>query len=463
MRLEHIDTLPEIAIIYARYSSHRQGEQSIEGQITAARGWAEQHNCKIVKTYADRAVSGRTDDRVEFQLMLRELEKIRPNYLILWKIDRMGRNKEEIAYNKYRCKKAGVKVVYVAEDIPSTPEGVILESVLEGMAEYYSVQLAQNIRRGQRVAAEKCQFVGGPRMLGYVTGPDKRYVIDPDGAAIVRQIFSRYVAGESQAEIIRSLNSQGARTTKGSTFTVNSLRTLLKNEKYTGVYIFNGGEIRVEGGIPAIIDHATWEKAQKLMIKNQRAPAKRWEKANYLLTDKLFCGSCGGPMSGISGTSRNGEKHSYYTCSNRHRKTGGNGCKKKNVRKNWIEGIVLRYTKYILSDNELLEYIADKCYDAYAADKADTSYIDSLRASLKETTMALNNLLRALEAGIFNSTTKSRMDELENQKKQIEESIEIARVDAKLRLTRDDILYVLHKFRELDYDNPDHETPENSV
>ena len=438
------------AVAYYRYSSHRQGEQSIEGQAKAARAWATGKNCTILKEYADRAISGRTDDRAEFQLMLKELDKIRPTYLILWKVDRMGRNKEEIAYNKYRCKKAGTKIVYVAEDIPSSPEGVILESLLEGLAEYYSIQMAQNIRRGQRNAAEKCQFIGGNRMFGYVSGPDKKYVIDPERAPIVREIFGRYLGGESQAEIVKWLNEQGVRTLKDSPFTINSLRTLLKNEKYSGVYIFNGGEVRIEGGVPAIIDHETWEKAQKMMVKNQRAPAKRWDKTDYLLTDKLFCGRCGGPMSGISGTSHSGEKHCYYTCANRHKKTGGNGCKKKNVRKNWIEDLVLRHVAYVLSQDALLEAIADKCYEVYMADKHDTSYVDSLKANLKETKAALNNILRAIEAGIFNETTKARMDELEDQKRQISEAIELAQAETSLHLTREQILFFLLKFRSLD-------------
>lgn len=438
------------AVAYYRYSSHRQGEQSIEGQANAARAWAAGKNCIILKEYADRAVSGRTDDRAEFQLMLKELEKIRPKYLILWKVDRMGRNKEEIAYNKYRCKKAGTKVVYVAEDIPSTPEGVILESILEGMAEYYSIQMAQNIRRGQRNAAEKCQFIGGNRMFGYVSGPDKKYVLDPERAPIVREIFTRYANGESQMDIINWLNEQGIRTLRGTVFTPNSIRTLLKNEKYTGVYIFNKGEVRIEGGVPAIIDHETWEKAQAMMRKNQRGPSKRWENADYLLTDKLFCGHCGGPMSGISGTSRSGEKHCYYTCANRHRKSGGNGCKKKNVRKEWIEDLVLRHTQYIISHDDLLESIADKCYEIYMADKQDTSYVETLKSNLKETQAALNNILKAIEAGIFNDTTKARMDELEAQKRQITDAIQQAQIDASLHLTREQILFSLNRFRNLD-------------
>lgn len=441
------------AVAYYRYSSHRQGEQSIEGQAKHAKDWAAKHGCTLVKEYADRAVSGRSDDRAQFQLMLRELEKIRPDYLILWKVDRMGRNKEEIAYNKYRCKKAGVKVAYVAEEIPNTPEGVILESVLEGFAEYYSLQMAQNIRRGQRNAAEKCQVVGGRRMLGYKTGANKQHEIDEAEAAVVRQIFKWYLDGKSQSEIVKELNASGHRTVRGHTFTVNSLRTLLKNEKYTGVYIFSD-QVRIEGGMPVIIDRDTWEKAQKLMQTNKRAPAAR-ETADYILTDKLFCGHCGGPMSGISGKSRNGSIHRYYTCSSRHHKRNTSTCKKKNVRKEWIEETVLRHTYYLLNKEGLLEQIAHRCWEIYSKAADDTSYIDALKADLKETQTALDNLMKALEAGIFSASTKERLDQLEEKKLQLMEAIAEESSLSTLKLTEEHILFYLCKMREIPHDDPE--------
>lgn len=437
------------AVAYYRYSpGSRQGEQSIEGQAAEAHRWAMEHDVQIVREYADRRISGRSDDRAEFQQMLRELDKIRPTYLILWKLDRFGRNREEIAFNKHKVKKAGAKLVYVAESIPDTPEGVILESVMEGMAEYYSLQLSSNIRRGQKNAAAKCQVLGGCRIIGYKTGADKRYEIDPDRAPLVKEIFRRYIDGESQTEIVQWLNSAGHRTLKNAPFTINSLRSLLKNEKYTGVYIWKD-EVRVEGGMPAIIDHETWEKAQKFMRTNQKHPSRRDVDVEFMLTGKLFCGHCGGPMSGISGTSRSGATHYYYTCSSRHKKTGGNGCKKKNVRKEWIEDSVLRNIGYLLAKDETLEAIADKCWEVYSAERDDTSYLDGLQASLKDVQRSLSNIMKAIEMGIFNATTADRMAELEDQKRQLEDEIKLSKLDTSLSLTRDHILFFLLKFREL--------------
>ena len=210
----HADSINKTAVAYYRYSpGSRQTEQSIEGQAAEAHRWATEHNVQIVREYADRRASGRSDDRAEFQMMLKDLEKIRPTYLIVWKLDRFGRNREEIAFNKHKVKKSGSKLIYVAEAIPDTPEGVILESLMEGMAEYYSLQLSSNIQRGQRNAAAKCQVLGGQRMIGYRTGADKRYEIEPESAALVREIFRRYVDGQSQTEIVRLLNDAGHRAT----------------------------------------------------------------------------------------------------------------------------------------------------------------------------------------------------------------------------------------------------------
>ncbi|MGM9630032.1 recombinase family protein [Butyricicoccus sp.] len=441
------------AIAYYRYSSHRQGEQSIEGQAAEAQKWAKANGYTLVKEYADRAMTGTNDDREQFQLMLKELERLHPDVLILWKVDRMGRNKEEIAFNKYRCKKNGVKIVYVAENIPDTPEGIILESVLEGMAEYYSLQLSQNIRRGQQASAAKCQSTGGNRPLGYRTGADKRFEIDPQGAAIVRQVFDRYVHGESQAEIVQALNAQGLRTLKGKPFTHNSLRTMLKNEKYIGVYSYKD-TVRIEGGIPAIIDPQTFAKAQEMMKKNKRAPSHRWSKANYLLTEKLFCGRCGGMMVGISGTGRHGDKHYYYACTNsRGERKVKVGCQKKNIRKQWIEELVISHTKALLHNRELLEFIAENTYQFYLSENTDTAYTDALNANLKDIDKALGNLLRAVEAGIFNDTTKTRMNELEDQRKQIQAALARSKLQEGLQLTKTHILYYLEQFRDLNTDD----------
>ena len=438
------------AVVYARYSSHKQGEQSIEGQLASAYKYAGEHGYTIIHEYIDRAQTGRNDDREQFQQMLKDTAKHQFEAIIIWKIDRFGRNREEIAFNKYRCKKNGVKVLYTAESIPDTPEGIILEAVLEGMAEYYSVQLATNVKRGMDNAASKGQSVGGTLPLGYRTGPDKHLEPDPKTAPLVKRIFEMYAAGNTQKEIIEHLNAEGLRTRKGKPLTINSIRSVLKNKKYIGIYHYDGKEYP-EAQIPALIDAETFAKVQRLLSQNKRAPARKWTKAEYLLTGKLFCGLCGHTMVGECGTGKSGTKYFYYNCLEKKK---NRTCKKKAVQKQWIEQLVLEKAKAIVMSDEMIGFIAEKTYQYYIEQNTETSYTDALHRELKQVETAIANLVRALEAGIFNAATKARMDELEQQKMALEAALADAELISGLRLTREHIKFFLLQFRSLDFDEP---------
>ena len=433
------------AVVYARYSSHRQGEQSIEGQLAEAKKFADAHGLTITHEYIDRAMTGRNDNREQFQLMLSDAGKHAFDALIVWKTDRIGRNKEEIALNKYHLKKNGVKIYYVAETIPDTPEGIILEAVIEGMAAYYSEQLSQNIRRGQRASAAKAQSTGGNRPLGYKTGPDKKFVIDPESAPTVRLVYDLYAEGKTIAEIVEILNSKGLRTLHGNPFTHNSLRTVLKNEKYIGVYTYKD-DIRIEGAIPPIIDEETFYKVQKLLRYNQKAAAHKNAREHYLLTEKLFCGKCGAMMVGVAGTSHTGSRHHYYYCHEQRLKH----CTKKPVRRDLIETLVLDYVMALLKDDDLIEFIAENTYRYYLEQNTESSYTDSLRSALAGVEKSIANLLKAIEAGILTATTKQRMDELEMQKTDLQDALEAAKLREDLGLKKEHILYFLHRFAEMD-------------
>ena len=433
------------AVVYARYSSHRQGEQSIEGQLAEAKRFADAHGLTIIHEYCDRAMTGRNDNREQFQLMLSDASKHIFDALIVWKTDRIGRNKEEIALNKYHLKKNGVKIYYVAEAIPDSPEGIILEAVIEGMAAYYSEQLSQNVKRGQRASAEKAQSTGGNRPLGYLTGPDKKFVIDPETAPTVRLIYDMYAQGQTITQIVKVLNEKGLRTLRGYPFTQNSLRSILKNEKYIGVYTYKD-DIRLEGAIPPIIDKETFYKVQELLKYNQKAAAHKNANVEYLLTEKLFCGKCGAMMVGVCGTSRNGERHYYYSCNNQRKRL----CDKRLVRREWIEGLVLDCVLELVKDDELLDFIAENTYRYYLEQNTESAYTESLRASLREVEKSIVNLLKALEAGIITETTKRRMDELEAQKAELMSALAASQLRQDLGLKKEHILYFLRRFAEMD-------------
>lgn len=438
----------ENAVIYARYSSHSQGEQSIEGQIANARAYAAIRGYNVIHEYIDRAMSGRNDNRDDFQQMLSDCAKKQFTVIIVWKVDRFGRNREEITFNKYRAKKHGVRVEYVAENITPGPEGVILESVLEGMAEYYSLQLSQNIRRGNRMSAEKCQVVGGNRPLGYKTDPEtKKFLIDPETAPTVKMVYDMYASGKTITEIINHLNALGLRTLHGRPFTHNSLRTVLKNEKYIGVYTYKD-EIRVEGGVPAIIDKETFYKVQEMLKKNKRAPAHKWTRADYILTDKLFCGKCGNMMVGECGTSKTGARHDYYICTHKKR---FHTCDKKAVRKAVIEGKVLDITRDILQDDATVDFIAESTWQYYLAQNDAQLELKQLQNQLRDVEKGISNLIRAIEAGIFNDATKARMDELEAQRNALRTSIAQIELKSATGLTKEYLVQFIKRFRDADW------------
>lgn len=352
------------AVIYARYSSDRQTEQSIEGQLHDCYEFAKKRNFTVIKEYIDRAMSGRYDDRPDFQQMIKDAAKHQFQYIIVWKLDRFARNRYDSAIYKHKLKQHGVKVLSAMEGISEEPEGVILEAILEANAEYYSANLAQNVRRGMRESAQKGNSTGGTIPLGYKI-EDKRLVIDEKTAPIVRCIFELYAAGKGKKEIADILNERGYRTRKGNLFTINSFNVILKNKKYIGIYHYkdqNEGEIIIEGACPAIIDKEIFDICAKKLQKNNRSPAHKKAKVEYLLQDKLFCGYCGAPMLGDCGTGKNKKRYHYYSCTTRRQ---NHSCKKKNEKKDFIEWYIVEQTiEYILRPDRL-NYIADRIVQEY--------------------------------------------------------------------------------------------------
>ncbi|MEA5057734.1 MAG: recombinase family protein [Anaerotignum propionicum] len=435
------------AVIYARYSSSTQTEQSIEGQMRECTEYANAHDITIVDTYIDRAISGTTDNRESFQKMIKDSDRKLFDAVIVYKIDRFTRNRYDSAIYKARLKKNGVKVLYAKESIPDGPEGIILESLLEGMAEYYSAELAQKIRRGTRESALKCHVLGGRPALGYKTAPDKTFMINEETAPIVQKIFALYDSGATVTEICKIMNEQGFKTSKGSRFNKNSLWVMLKNEKYIGVYEATG--IRIDGGIPPIIEKDLFDRVQKRLAKNKKAPAKQKAKVNYILSGKLYCGCCGAGMVGESGTGRHGGKHYYYICVNKKRhKT----CKKKTVRKEWLENMVVDETiKHILHPDKI-STIAKRCVEINAREASENAELHLLKKQLSETQKSLDNLMNAIEQGIVTRKTKSRLEELEEIEERLKFEISVCRVKQP-KLTEKHIMFMLSQFQ------PDSDTP----
>ena len=370
----------------------------------------------------------------------------------MYTLDRFARNRYDSAIYKAKLKKNGVRVYYAKQPMPDTPEGIILESVLEGYAEYYSENLARNIKRGIRENALQGLATGGANLLlGYTVGEDRKYAIDPTGAKIVQEIFQLYADGMSATQIIAYCNERGYKTARGNAFNKNSLRTILRNEKYIGTYKLM--DIVIPDGMPAIIDKVLFEKVQAMLKHNGKARAKAKAHENYLLTTKLFCGHCGSPMVGESGTSKTGQVHYYYKCTKAKRE---HACKKKSERKDWIEKLVVRYTVQNVLTNENIALIAKRAMEIIEKESADTTYLDGLNAELKDVQKKIKNLVSAIEQGIITSATKDRLDELEQEKSDIEGRI--AREEMKKPLLNESrVRYWLTSFKSGNVDDEDYQ------
>lgn len=425
-------------VIYARYSSAGQRDESIEGQLRDCHAFAERYGITIIGEYCDRALTGTSDKRPEFQRMIRDSAKGQFEVLITWKNDRFARSRYDSAVYKYKLKQNGVRILYAKESIPDGPEGIILESVMEGFAEYYSANLSQNVKRGNYDSAMKRQTLG-VTVYGLREGANKRYELDPATAPVVRKIFKDYAAGRSTVDIIEELNSNGFRTMRGNEFKKNSIRKILRNEKYIGVYKY--ADIRDENGIPPIVDKELFERVQRMLDMKHQKPAAKKEDGGFLLTGKLFCGECGAPMTGDGGTGKSGKVYSYYTCVNRRQKK----CTKERVGKENIENLVVTHILDIISDDKIINDFAD-AYMEWQEKQETNSAVEGLKQRLSQTESAIKNTMSLIDSGLITDSLKSHLVQLEAERVDLEAGIAKAELSTP-KLSKDNVLWFLRKLR----------------
>ena len=434
------------AVIYARYSSDNQREESIEGQIRECTAYAEKNGITVVKHYIDRAISAKTDNRPEFQQMIKDSDKKLFDIVLVWKLDRFARNRYDSARYKTQLKKNGVKLMSATEIISEGPEGIILESVLEGYAEYYSADLAEKVVRGQTENILKGRCNGGRGTFGYTLDSERKFHIDPLTSPFVLESFKKYNEGSTMKEIRDWLNENGIKNPVGGAFTYNSVEHMLKNRRYIGELKFR--DVVVPNAIPPIIPLELFEDVQEKIAKNKKAPARRKAEDDYLLTTKLFCGYCGALMFGESGTSRTGEVHRYYKCATAKKKKG---CKKKTVRKQWLEDLVVNQTMQLVKDDAAMESIIAKVMELQ--NKENTN-IPLYEKQLRDAESGIQNMLNAIQAGILTSSTKERLEQLEETKRELEARIAEEKL-AKPKATEDFIRFWLLRFRKLNMSQKD--------
>ncbi len=462
-----------LAAIYARYSSDNQREESIDAQIRAINEYAQKNGHTIVKIYTDEARSATTDNRPQFLQMIKDSATGLFNAVIVHKLDRFSRDRYDSAFYKRQLKKNGVKLVSVLENLDDSPESIILESVLEGMAEYYSANLSREVMKGMKETALQCKHNGGTPPLGYDVMPDKTYAVYESEASIIRKIFEMYAAGKGYNEIIDTLNAEGCRSKSGRPFGKNSLHDILRNEKYTGTYIFNrtirktGGKrnnhlskseediIRVENGIPSIIPKELWNEVTRKMNGNKRARAANSAKDSYLLSGLIFCGECNGGMYGqrkFSG--RNKNKYRCYTCGTRYR---SHTRSMKSVGADFVENVVIEQLYNEIFAPGAIERMADKLAE-YASSRSNeiTSNIRDFENELSGIQTQINNTVNAIANGMFHPSMKDKMDNLEARKATLAIRIEEAKRQAEINSpSRNQIYYYLSQDSDIKNKSPE--------
>lgn len=419
------------AVIYARYSSDRQTEQSIEGQLRVCHEYAERNNIAIIDTYIDRAMTGTNDNRTSFQKMIKDSDKRAWDYVLVYKIDRFSRNKYETAMHKKTLRDNGIKLLSAMENIPDTPEGIILESLLEGMAEYYSAELSQKVKRGMNESRLKGQFTGGKVLFGYKV-ENKKLLIDEDEAAIVKFIFEKSASGMYVTQIVDTLNSKGIQY-RGTPFKINSVHNFLRNEKYTGVCRHN--EQIFKNIYPTIIT------PQLFNIVKQRLAANHYGNHGgeiiYLLKNKIKCGYCGNVINSSSGTGRSGKVMRYYTCVGRRKLKI---CTKTPIRKEILEQVVIDTTLKMFANQENLNLLVDKILETHNKRLGNVSIINLLQKDKHETEMAISNLVKSVEQGLATTSTKERLEQLEKKLININEKLVVENTQYKTQLSKQDII-----------------------
>lgn len=432
-------------VIYARYSSHGQQEQSIDGQLRDCYTFAEREGHLVVGEYIDRAISGKTDERPDFQRMIADASKKHFKYIIVWKLDRFARNRFDSAVHKATLKKYGVRVISATENITDEPEGILLEGLMESLAEYYSANLSKHVKRGQRETILKGAHVGGIPPFGFKVAEidgKKRLVADENKAPIIKHVFEQYAKGVSKKHIMEELSNRGVLNYYGRPLTLSCLQHALRNTKYIGKYMFNGQE--VQGACDAIINEEIFNAVQNKLESVRHAPAAKKARQDYLLQGKAFCGYCGTRLVGESGRSGNGTVFNYYACG---KKKKHHTCKKKNEKKDFLEWYIVEQTiEYVLTP-ERMAYIAARIVAKY-----DDEFNDKRIKELERQIKRINKDVDAAVDASISAPPKARprffekIEMLETQKADIELNLATLRIANGHRYTQEQIIAWLKSF-----------------
>ena len=389
---------PHTAAIYARFSCSKQREASIADQVRICREWCGREGYVVVATYTDEAISGRTDNRPEFQRMIENAGE--SEVVIVYAFDRFSRDVYDAPHYKAQLSRKGVRLLSATETVPEGPEGILMDKLYEGFAAMESARIARRTRRGMEGNALK-HLHNGVKVYGYKLADDGTYLIDEEEAGVVREVFERRVGGEAMNHIAADLANRGVLTTRGNPCSHAMVKSMLSNEKYKGVYAW--GDVREDGAVPAIVSKEVWEMAQRAHSKKQRK-VEDW--GEYPLAGVAYCRECGANLVGVSGRGAHNVKYTYYRCAKR--------CGCKPVRQDWLEAAIIAEVRRLLESRETALNIANHLIEHMSDERAEQN-LAAARKRQAEAQRAYDNLIRAVEQGMPWAAAANRMDELSNQ------------------------------------------------
>lgn len=432
------------AVIYARYSSERQNDKSIDDQVRECKKYAKQNDLNVVGIYADHAKTGRNDNRPEFQKMIRDSRRKNFKIVLCWKLDRIGRNAGDYYINERKLLNNGVKIESITEQIPDGPVAAILKGVYVGQAESYSIGLGINVLRGMESNARQCKSCGSMRPFGYLIDDDKNFIPDPETAPYVTQMFDMFVnRGMMYKQIADFMNDRGFRTLKDKPFTGNYVKRILRNPKYKGTFKF--GKTVIEDGIPALVDKKLFDRAQAMMDSfHKYKPRQKGEI--FMLLGKLYCGNCGSMMVADGGTSRSGKVYHYYAC--KGRKKHLKDCDVKSIRRDELDKFVIDKTKeYILTDEVVGQIVQFAMELQQQSD--ESALVLKLEKDLKEKQKQIDNLMELLMNGWASDEIKTKLGDLEEEKKSIETALTVAEMNVN-EIDPDAMEWRLKEYRDIE-------------
>lgn len=417
------------AVAYARYSSNNQREESIDAQLRAINDFCNKEDIELLEEYFDEAQTGKNDGRDDFQRMVNAILKghLQVDAVLVHKFNRFARNKYDSALYKKRLREIGVRVISVTQKIDDTPEGEMLEGFIEVIDEYYSANLALEVKKGLKENALKGKYTGGKIPYGLRVDNDGFFCPDPKTAPVVRRIFEMYADGVPKSTIVKILNEEGFRNQYGRFFNTRTIYDMLRNEKYVGVYIYRHTleeTIKLEGVIKnPIISPELWEKVTELrQVKSK--PKFREQKRYYYLTGKTVCACCGSTYCGAGSKKKSKtDSAAYYQCSGKIK--AKNGCKNGGLNKVYYEQKILDKVIEAVFTPERVKEIAKRVYKQLEAERKapqiPTAQLKRQLAEVKAKQAELLDLM--LDSKISREIMEIKASALSAEQKTLEKNI----------------------------------------